>query len=586
MKQFWLTLVGVFAGLVLFFVVLPVGFLLAASAVASAPRTPSQTVLYVDLRGGMTDQSTAAPFASLTGEPLSVTTLVLVLRQAQADPKVKSLFVRLPEAGIDPAAADELVQAFRRFKAAGKIIYAHSQGLYASGLVTSTYQLGAEATQLWMQPGAPFEATGITQEEIFFARAFQQYGVSAEFEQRGPYKNAVNPYLYSGFTPAHREAELGWMTAVFNSTIASVAASRHLSEPAVRAAIVGGPYDAAGAKATGLIDRTGQVEEMEDAALDAAGENSVFVDISDYRAPRRGGGGARIAVVNVEGEINVGDSGSTLLGETSVGSDTIAGALRDAAEDDAVKAIVLRVSSPGGADTAAEQIAAAVRAAKAAKKPVVVSMGSYAASGGYWISAEADYIVAQPTTLTGSIGVYGGKFSGGKAAARFGVDLDQITVGGDYTGMSSLGAPMSENQRAAYSAQVDRIYDAFIDHVAKGRNIPAERVREIAGGRVWTGVEAKQLGLVDELGGLSEAIEKAKSLAHLKGSVRLEMLPIGPSPYEALQRMLGISATSAKGLIAAGALLGDERAQAMIRSMTREGAGSRQGRVLAPKPLN
>ena len=585
MKSFFVTLAGVFAGLVLFFIILPVIFVMVLASANAGPKTPSHAVLYADLRGPLTDQTTAEPLAAFAGGSLSVTRLVLVLRQAGADPKIKSLIVRLPESGMDPASADELAQAFARFRATGKKIYAHSQGLYASGAVISTWRLGEAANELWMQPGAPFEATGLSSEDIFFARAFQQYGVEAEFEQRGEFKNAVNGYLYPGYTPAHREAEISWMTSVFDSAISAVATARGKDPVVLRAAIVGGPYDADAAVTAGLIDKTGQVEEMEDAALAAAGETSAFVDVAEYQPPRRAGGGARIAVINVEGAIYTGESGVSLLGENSVGSDTIAGTIRGAADDDAVKAIVLRVSSPGGSDTAGEQIGAAVRYAKSKKKPVVVSMGAYAASGGYWISAEADHIIAQPTTLTGSIGVYGGKISGGKAAARFGVDLEQLTVGGEFSGISALGAPMTGAQRAAYARQVDQVYERFIALVARGRNIPAERVREIAQGRVWTGEQAKRLGLVDEMGGLNEAIEKAKALAGLKGAVRLEMLPLGPSPYEALQRLLGVSASSARGLAAAGTLLGDPRGRAALELAAKVRGGAHRTNLQAPRKM-
>ena len=181
--------------------------------------------------------------------------------------------------------------------------------------------------------------------------------------------------------------------------------------------------------------------------------------------------------------------------------------------------------------------------------------------------------------------VYGGKISGGKAAARFGVDMDQLTVGGDYAAMGSLGAPMSETQRAAYAAQIDRIYASFIAHVAQGRKIPEDRVREIAGGRVWTGTQAKQLGLVDELGGLAQAVDKARQLAGLKGAVRLEMLPKAPSTFEAVQKMLGVSAASARGLVAAGSLLNDPAARSAIQTLADDRSRARDAHVLAPRGL-
>jgi len=588
MKQFFVTLAGVFAGLVLFFVGVPIVILMAAMAMSGPAPVPGKTVLSLDLRGGLTDQTAADPLASFTGPAMSVTSVVLALRRAEGDDKVKSLIVRLPESGMEPAAADEIAAAFRRFKAKGKPIYAHSQGLYSGGVVTSTYGLAASANEVWMQPGAPFEAVGMSIEDIFFKRLFDRQGVVAEFEQRADYKNAVNPYLYADYTRAHKEAQLGWMTAVLNSTVAGVAADRKQAPDVVRAALEAGPYDAAGAKAKGLIDKLGQVEEMENAALKGAGDGADVVDLNDYtnRVSLGSVTGPVIAVINIEGAIMTGEGGSgSPFGDQTAWSDDIAGAIYDAIKDDDVKAIVMRVSSPGGSDTASEQIGAAVRAAKAAKKPVVVSMGSYAASGGYWISSEADYIVAQPTTLTGSIGVYGGKFSGGAAAAKYGIDVRETTVGGEFASVGSLGHGFTPAQRAAYAAQIDRVYAAFLSHVAAGRKMPLERVREIAGGRVWTGVQAKQIGLVDQLGGLTDAVDKAKALAGIKGAARLHMLPEPISTFEALEQALGVSATGVRTLAAASWIMGDPRAEAAVKRLAEARLRSRGANVLAPRVL-
>ncbi|MDB5452729.1 MAG: sppA, partial [Caulobacteraceae bacterium] len=250
------------------------------------------------------------------------------------------------------------------------------------------------------------------------------------------------------------------------------------------------------------------------------------------------------------------------------------------------KAVVFRVSSPGGSDTAAEQIGAAVRAARAAGKPVVVSMGTYAASGGYWISAGANRIIAQPTTLTGSIGVYGGKFAVGEAAAKFGVDVRQITVGGEYAAANGMGQAFTPQQRALYAAQIDRVYGRFITEVATGRKLPVERVRELAKGRVWTGDEAVKLGLVDQLGGFDDAVEAAKSLAGIKGAVRLKMLPPRLSVFEALQQAMGVSASGARTLAAAGWLLGDPRAKAAMDQLMQTRLRSQGANTLAPTPFH
>jgi protease-4 len=266
-------------------------------------------------------------------------------------------------------------------------------------------------------------------------------------------------------------------------------------------------------------------------------------------------------------------------------SDDVADALKEATEDKDIKAIVLRVSSPGGSDTASEQILSAVKAAKAAGKPVVVSMGVYAASGGYWISSQASSIVAEPTTLTGSIGVYGGKMALGDALGRFGVDMRQLSVGGDYAGAMGSGEGFTPGQRAAFSGWMDEIYGGFITRVSEGRKLSPDRVREIARGRVWTGVQAKQLGLVDELGGIEEAVDKAKSLAGIKGEVRIKKVDGGKSAFDAIERLLGVSEASARTLAAAARVMGDPRASALIDQLAQDRLRSQGAHVLAPTPF-
>jgi protease-4 len=576
MKQFLMTLAGVFAGLVLFLVGVP--FLLivmAASATRPAP-VPAHTVLQLDLRGGLSDQDSPNPFAAFSGGGgTSVMSIIETLRRAETDDKVAAVLVRLPEGGMAPASADELRLAFKHFRAVGKKpIFTHSQGLYPSGLVTSTYMLGAAASEFWMQPDSSLQAVGAASEEMFFKRFFDKYGVKAEYEQRYEYKNAVNPYLYSDYTPAHRESTLSWMGSVYNSALATAAQDRKIDPAALIKTIEAGPYSAEEAQAKGLIDRVGQVKDAQDAMLSRAGKGAKLMGFDDYasrskRAPAKGG--PTIAVVSAEGAIMTGsgEGGSPFGGDSTIYSDKVAKDLYDAIEDKDVKAIVFRVSSPGGSDTASEQILAAVKAARKAGKPVVVSMGTYAASGGYWISSGASAIVAEPTTLTGSIGVFGGKFALGDALARFGVDVKQVHVGGDYSGAFGTGEGFTPDQRAKFSAWMDRIYAGFISRVAEGRKLPPERVREIAKGRVWTGVQAKQLGLVDELGGFYEAVDKAKSLAGIKGEVKLKKIGGSNSPFDALEKALGVSGTSIRTLAASAWLLGDPRSQSIMDEMAK-----------------
>jgi protease-4 len=308
---------------------------------------------------------------------------------------------------------------------------AYSQGIYPQGAATATYELGAASGNLWMQPSASFQVVGLAQDDLFLRRFFDRYGVVPDFQQRYQYKNAVNGYLQSDYTAAHREAELSWMSSIYASGLALIAADRKQTASALQATIEGGPYSAEDARAKGLIDNVGEERAAEAAILKAAGDGAKLTEFSDYaqrvrQAQRTSLSSAPvIALIQAEGDIVTGTAGhgSPLGAGPTIYADDLAKAFYKAIDDKDVKAIVLRLNSPGGSDTASEEILSAVRAARAAGKPVVVSMGEYGASGGYWISSDASEIVAEPSTLTGSIGVFGGKLAFGPALAKFGVDL-------------------------------------------------------------------------------------------------------------------------------------------------------------------
>jgi protease-4 len=353
----------------------------------------------------------------------------------------------------------------------------------------------------------------------------------------------------------------------------------------LRALIEGGPYDAADAKAKGLIDRLGDLKAAEDEAAQRAGAR--LFDFEDYASSndRRSMGdfGPAIGVVSAEGDITTGSSGAA-LGPQAIDADEVAAALYAAAEDSSIKAVVFRLNSPGGADTASEEILAAVRAVKAAK-PIVVTMGTYGASGGYWISSAASAIVAEPSTLTGSIGVFGGKLTIGPALAHFGVDVRDLSVGGQYADADSPTGEFTAAQRAAFSGSVDRVYDGFIQRVATGRGMTPDQVRTIARGRVWTGAQAKGLGLVDELGGFYQAVERAKDLAGLRGQeVELRAVTARRTPWEALKHTFGVADSELKTLQTASEVLNDPRARGLVSTLadTRRRTGGEL--LLAPVP--
>lgn len=589
MKQFLITAAGVFAGLMIFLIGVPIVLVSMAAGAAGPTPVPQRTVLELDLRDPLTDQSPQNPFAGIGRRSQSVMAIVEGLRRASTDDRIKGVLVRLPEDGLEPGMADEIRLAIKQFRSSGKPVIAHSQGLYPAGVITATYMVGASANELWMQPGASFQVTGIASEDLFLKRFFDRYQVKPNFEQRQEYKNAVNGFLQDDYTPAHREAQLSWMTSVYETGLASVAADRNVDAGVLRTRLEAGPYLAEDALRQRLVDRLGHVREAQVALLRRAGEDAELVDFEDYAHGRRDRrrAGPTIAVIEGEGPIVTGRNGTAnpFAGGSTIYSDDVAEAFHAAIRAKDVKAIVFRVNSPGGSDTASEQILSAIRAAKAAGKPVVVSMGTYAASGGYWVASEASHIVAEPTTLTGSIGVFGGKFAVGPALARYGVEIRQLEVGNPYAGAFGLGQEFTPQERAAFAGWMDRIYETFVARVSAGRKLPPERVREIARGRVWTGSQALRLGLVDELGGFYQAVDRAKALAKIEGEPHLRRIGPSASPFQALERMLGVQANSARTLAAAAWVFGDPRAERVLDELAQARLREQGAMVLAPTPF-
>jgi protease IV len=575
-KQFLITIAGVFLGLVLFFVLIPI-MLIASVAGSSAPVTPANSVLSLDLREPLTDVPANTPFAAFSASS-SVVDVVRKLEAAETDRQIKGLFIRAPEMGLAPAHAEELRQALIDFKASGKFVIAHAQGFESPTL--SNYVAVSAANEMWMQGSTNFTATGLVAETMFLGGAFEKFGITPEFEQFYEYKSAVDTYLRRDFNAPHRESTTAMIGSIYNAFVAAIAFDRKISVETAKAALDTAPLTASAALSAKLIDKVGQPEEAMEAALEKAGgkDKADFVDLSGYMPTPASG--PVVALIGGEGAIVTGPAGTDpFANEADIKSDAYAQAIRDATDDDDVKAIVFRVSSPGGSPSASDQIWAAIERAKAAKKPVVVSMGAYAASGGYYVSTGADAIVAMPSTITGSIGVFSGKFVINEALNRYtGANISEIQVGGPYASAYSPATRFTNAQRTLFTSSVERIYKDFTGKVAAGRKLPLARVQEIAKGRVWTGTQAKDIGLVDQIGGIRTAIGKAKSLAGIeaKDSVSIRTFPEAADPLTAFGQALGASAstarTTARAAAVVGAVLGDERVSSLIAAQ-RAGTG-------------
>jgi protease-4 len=502
---------------------------------------PGNMVLSLDLRKPLADSSPAD--FSLGARPITVMDIVLGLDAAQRDKRVKGVFVRVGGANIPISQAEEIGTALKRFRASGKFVIAHAQGFEGSGL--GDYLAAAASTQIWMQPLSPFGAAGEGGGELFLRGLLDKIQAEPQIAKRAEYKSAADMFMEKGMTAEDREQLTALMQSWYDNAVSGAAADRKLPPKTLIAVLEASPQFTEDVKKAGLIDKIGYDDDALKAATDLAGAKAQSVVLGQYMRAESAAShyakGQHVALVEAAGEIVEGTAGGGLFGGDSViASDDMARAIRQATADKDVKAIVLRVDSPGGSVTASDQILDAVKKAQKAGKPVIVSMGHLAASGGYYISLSADKIVAEPGTITGSIGVLTGKVTIGKSLGMIGVGVDQVGVGKNAL-MNSGMTPYTPEQWAAVNAQADAIYADFTKKVAAGRKLPLAKVQEIARGRVWSGADANARGLVDQLGGFWTAVDLAKKQAHIAASesVVFERYPRHKSFFEAMDDFFG-----------------------------------------------
>jgi protease-4 len=541
MRQFFTVVFGTVVGIFAFFFVLIALFMVIGGigGALSSMKAKDSYVLTLDLRQGLRDHSAGASVFGAT--PASVVDTARALHRAKDDDFVKGLFIRANQFGMVPATSEEIRLAIKDFKSSGKFVITHAQGFEGPSILP--YRAVAASDEIWMQDTTGFAVSGLHSESEFYGGVFEKFEAEPQIEQFYEYKNAANTYTQTGFTESHREATTSYLTSIYDGAVAHIAEDRGLTPEAVKEVLTSAPHSAEAALKAKMVDKMGHVEEARDYARKKAGDDSIkFKSVKAY-GPGNNFSGKTIAFIGGQGAVVTGPSsdGSNPFsgGGLTMGGDTLAKAFDDAAKNKNVKAIVFRVSSPGGSPAASDQIHDAVARAQEAGKPVIISMGQYAASGGYYVSANADKIVAMPGTITGSIGVLGGKVALEDSFAKIGYNIEGITIGGDYAGAFSVDEPFNQGQRAAYRGQLQDIYEDFINRVAEGRELPLNRVKEIAKGRVWTGEQAKELGLVDELGGIMKAIDVAKEMADIDADakIHLKRFPRVKSTSEQLEEL-------------------------------------------------
>ena len=550
MKNFLSSFLGALAALLLFVGgtgLMFIGFLgiLVSAGSKKAPTFESGSYVVFDLGTNITDSPALLDFSELTdGRPtsLQLRTVIRALRAAAVDRRIKGLVLignlRPTGFGSGYAALREVRGAIEAFHKEKKPVQA-----YLETVTTKDYYLASAADDVSMDPYGLLFMPGLASEPVYFAGLFEKYGIGVQVTRVGKFKSYVEPYTRKNMSPEDREQLQKLLGDLWGSLLSDIGASRRVPVASLQAAIDAEgflrPEAAIRAK---LVDRVAYRDQMIDSLRKATGvtdpqESFLQVSLSDYikAMPKTegppGSAHARVAIVYAEGEIVDGE------GEPGqVGGVRFARELRSLRNDEDVKAVVLRVNSPGGSASASEAIEREMRLLKAVK-PVIVSMGTYAASGGYWISAYSNRIYAEPTSVTGSIGVFGIQFDVQRLANDFGITFDSVKTG-KYADMITLSRPKTPDELAVIQRIVDWEYDQFIVKVSEGRRLKPEFVREIAEGRVWSGSEAKKLGLVDELGTLADSVRYAAKEAGLANGYRVEEYPAKQTFSDAVKQLL------------------------------------------------
>jgi protease IV len=541
---------------------------------------PKGCVLELDLRMTPPEAGGVDPLTIISGggRPLVLREMVSALHRAADDPRVAGLIARvqLPSAAAGPV--QELRDAVKAFTAVKpSLAWAET---YPG---TLSYYLASAFGEVWMQPSGTVGLIGFATSALFLRDALEKAGIEAQFISRGEYKSAANLFTEARYTEAHREADTRLLESLRGQVWKAVADSRGIGQDALDALADRAPLLREDAVSSRLIDRVGYRDEAYGRIAERVGAKEISPETGDAdgddapprlylsryaRATMPGGSplpsvpGRRpkstIAVVTVAGPIVSGRGGRGMLpfGNSSAGADTIAAGLREAAADDSVSAIVLRVDSPGGSVSASETIWREVKKARDRGKPVVASMGAVAASGGYYIAMGADAIVANPGTITGSIGVITGKLIARDLKDRLGVGSDAVRTNANADAWSA-NAPFTPEQRAQVEAEADLCYADFVQRVAEGRKLSTDAVEAVARGRIWTGADALDHGLVDELGGLRAAVRRAKVLAGLDEDAKVNIVGYpGSSLWDFLRPRPSSQPAAASLPDALGALIG------------------------------
>ena len=519
-----------------------IGLLLLASAVGREPDVASNSTLVLRIGGDLSEMEPGGVLGQFIEAAPTVRGVVEMIRKAKTDRRISSLVIKPAGAGALWGKVQEVRDAVADFRRSGKPAIAY---LEFGG--EQEFYLASACDKVFLMPTASLDLTGMASYELFLRGMLDKIGAYPDALHIGEYKTASNTLTEHTYTPAHREMAESLNTDLYQQLVRGIADGRHKSEAEVKSLIDHGPFLPEEALKAGLIDDLAYEDELDDKVKLGTGKIK-YTDMNEYRqvSPTSLGlnHGPKIAVLYAAGIIASGKSNYDSPSGTVVGSETLVDYLRKARADSAVKAIVLRIDSPGGSAIASDVIWREVMLTKN-QKPVIASMSDVAASGGYYIAMPAHAIVAEPSTLTGSIGVVITKFVIDGTLKKLGLNMEGVSQG-KYAQMYSPVRPFSPEERARVAENMQATYDTFVEKAAQGRNTTPEKIEAIAQGRVWTGRQAKQLGLVDELGGLDRAVAIAKQRAKIPqdSEVELVIYPPKKSFYEIFRDPFGTDRTS------------------------------------------
>jgi protease-4 len=514
--------------------VMVVGLVALYVAVSRGPAVPDNATLTLRIGGTLVESAPTDVVSLLTaGRAPTVQGIIDTLRKAKVDDRVRAVLLE-PTGFGSPywGKIQDIRDALLDFKTSGKPLYAYLE--YGGD---RDYYLATVANRIFLMPSSTLDLTGVATYELFLRGTFDKLGVHPDIHHVGDYKTAANTYTERGFTPEHREMTESLTRDLYDQIIRGVAEGRKKTEEDVRALVDEGPFTPANALRAGLIDEIAYEDEVLEklgVKPDGSDGGGRRIESDTYsRVSARSLGldrGPRIAVIHVSGAIVSGASGFDPINGPVVGSHTLIESIRRARRDRSVRAIVLRIDSPGGSATASDVIWRELMIARneRADRPLVASMSDLAASGGYYVALPAKVLVAQASTLTGSIGIFGGKFVTGGLYGKLGANIGSVSYG-KHAEMNSPARPYNADETKKLEEQLQTFYDQFVEKVAQSRASTPEQIGQLAKGRVWTGRQAKENGLVDELGGLARAIAVAKELAKIPAADEVE-LAVYPQP--------------------------------------------------------